>query len=247
MQVNARCFATYLSNTKHTDPDGGKYSMRQSDWDAFWFRKAIKAEDMKTSRVDVPIGGGNTHRINNGNRTDSWDLVANFAAANLAAEPTLAGKPFKLVPVPSSEAWTGGSPTTYAALEIANRVAAILRKMKVNATVWDGLRWTIQKKKSRQGGSRNASQLLALLTNFLPVDSTPCVLIDDALATGAHLLACGKKLIQLGAPVTIAVCGIKALQAPAADPFAIHIEDVRDIQGLLAAMKKRRQSPATEP
>ena len=86
-------------------------------------------------------------------------------------------------------------------------------------------------------GTREPQELydnLCLTVRQLPVDLPSIVLIDDVVATGAHLRAAAAYLVDCRETVLAAVCAGRADNTgrPIAEPFRIRTDSFPDFVGM---------------
>jgi glutamine phosphoribosylpyrophosphate amidotransferase len=79
-------------------------------------------------------------------------------------------------------------------------------------------------------GTRDAACLYDRLCLAGSVTGERVVLVDDVLASGAHLRACATKLRAGTAHAILALCAGRADQIQAPDPFAVRCETLNDFE-----------------
>lgn len=217
MPVSLACFCTYLTNPS--------VPYRPGDYDATKFIKAIKNEEF-SGWGTVTINDARW-RFDMSNAHEAGQRFAMWAASKIRRVRSSSSTGFLIVPIPSSAVVLG-------AREIG-RTAAIAAH--VGAIGWpimqsvDLLRWRMPMVKSHAGGTRSPAVLYSnlVLTNPFMVANRECILLDDVVASGAHIKACAAVLEKNGARVNLAIAAGRVVHEPPEDPFKPPVEDIPDI------------------
>ena len=167
-------------------------------WESYMFCWAVKVGSFKSKfyilkdgqRLDITKENFNLVR----------PIFGEWAAKVIAA---LQEKDVYLVPAPDTAALSNVH--GYRTLKMAQEA---FKETAYSDRVLDGLRWTKQRRKGHEGGSRKRADLLPLLEAKAEVKGKKVVIVDDIVTTGGNLLACQDRLIDAGATVLSAVtCG----------------------------------------
>jgi hypothetical protein len=157
--------------------------MRKGDYDATLLVKAVKGRALNQNQyAEVQIGGRWT-RIRENNKDLALEWFAEWAAPVVDSH---GHGPKVLLPIPSSKT-TARSADDFRAALIARAIAALCTSP---ASVVSALRWKRpMASASEEGGPRDARVLYPFLTLTAPVPNGTCVLVDDVLTSGGHLIA----------------------------------------------------------
>ena len=206
------CRVQYLS-----EPVG---KMRPVDYDTTHLVKAIKGDDLHPKSYTWVKIGTQSIKIADANKDKAIDWFAEWAAPRIDA---LGHGDKVLVPVPGSKAVVHSS-ADFRTAEIAR---AIARKCRPQVTVAPIFRWDQPMQSSREGGPRDPHVLEAHIKAVAPVPPGKCVLVDDVLTSGGHLIACARKLRELGTEVELAICCGRSTHQQLPDPYTVadeHLE-----------------------
>jgi len=204
-------FAQYL--TKAESP------WRQDDYHSSKFIKAIKGEPVN-GYAYVPVLGVR-RELTQQNASEATQWFGEMAAPELA-ELDLP-RPLVFVPIPNSSS-TVNSKNPPSTIKLAQAIAGRLK----DTNVWDGLRFKVAMKKSRQGGSRDPQEIYDNLTIAKPIPKADIVLIDDVRTTGAHMIAARAKLAGHGGNCLIGVCAGRSTWTQEAQPFSVVTDELED-------------------
>jgi hypothetical protein len=150
------------------------------------------------------------------------DAVAWFATTATTKLTWRPVRPLTLVPVPDSHCALDASlpPRTVA---LAAALASALPHG--TAAVADVLRWAQPMDSAHSGGgTRDPQELysaLRLTRRGFGQDRPQCVIVDDVLASGAHIRAVAAFLRDCGASILAAICAAQATEVAVPDPFAV--------------------------
>lgn len=200
----------------------------QEHWAALHFAKAIKGTPLAGyATLSTPVG--ETIRIDRTTASFAPEWFARFACA---AVPWRNFVPCGFVPIPDAacDLAKGRPPRTYA---LANALASALG---ADVAVVDLLRWSRPMSPAHVAdGSRDPQVLygrLRLTKQGWPLTGQKLVLVDDVVASGAHLRAAAAFLRDCLAHVQLAICGAHASDglATGQDPTAPSAHVLDDFQ-----------------
>jgi hypothetical protein len=172
----------------------------------------------------VPLPGGARAYLDSGTASDAPAWFGQMAARQINWDPV---GPLALVPIPdaSCSLCSEAPPRT-----IALAQALVGALASDNVIIRDLLRWaTPMPSAHEQGGTREPQELysaLRLTTRRLSEDNPRYVLVDDVLASGAHIRAAAAFLTDCGADVRCAICAAQAVHNAPAEPFATRMESL---------------------
>jgi predicted amidophosphoribosyltransferase len=167
-------------------------------WESYMFCWAVKSGQYKRDFYIIKSEG--RLDINKNNFHLVRPIFGEWAAKAIA---TFGEKSMYLVPVPNTEALENVS--NYRTLTM---VREAFKNTDYKDCALDGLRWSKQRQKAHEGGSRKREELLPLLIAKRELRDTNIVLVDEIITTGGNLLACLDRLTDAGAKVIGAVtCG----------------------------------------
>lgn len=181
----------------------------QEHWTAVHFAKAIKGTPL-AGYAALSTSVGETIRID---RTTAGAAPEWFAQLVIAAVPWRDVLPCAFVPIPDAtcDLAAGRMPRTFAL------AAALVSALGGDVAVCDSLRWCRPMSPVHMAdGSRDPQTLygrLRLTNRRWPVAGKRLVLVDDVVASGAHLRAAAAFLIDCGAVVPAALCAARACEA----------------------------------
>ena len=161
---------------------------RQIDYDTNKMIKCVKGEGLN-GYLEVKANG----KVLSFKENNKEDFVGLLCAVIARKIDKLAQGQYSLVPVPNSGATVaiGGD---FRTLQIATRIAGLTA---VKGQVVPTLRWKTAMLSSRKGGSRDP-QILCDNLAFTERPRYPAILLDDVMTTGAHMIACQRKLMASG-------------------------------------------------
>ena len=181
----------------------------QEHWTALHFAKAIKGTPLAGyATLSTPVG--ETIRID---RTTAGAAPEWFAQLVTAAVPWRDLLPCAFVPIPDAACdLAAGRPSrTFVLAE------TLVSALGGDVAVCDVLRWSRPMFPAHMAdGSRDAQTLygrLRLRGRRWPLAGQRLVLVDDVVASGAHLRSAAAFLIDCGAVVLAAICAARACEA----------------------------------
>jgi hypothetical protein len=180
--------------------------------------KIIKKDVTAIRATDMTDLDGMTVRLTTGNRDEVLRMFGKWGARRLQ---TLGAANAIIVGVP------GSSHTTADATFTAGRMADAVAKFG-GGQAKPILYFTQAMKPAHTGNkqARNIDFLVSVLACTEQQVTGPVVLVDDVVTSGAHMVACTRKLRELGASVTIGLCAAKTVHDSVPDalnlpPFTI--------------------------
>jgi hypothetical protein len=200
-----------------------------AEWNALQFVRTIKRKPLR-GYAHVPLPDGTRAYLEQSNAASAPTWFGQMAATRVTWHRT--GR-LALIPIPdaASDLRSTVAPKTRV---LANALAAALPPDK--ATVFDVLRWDRPMAPAHAGtGTRDPQELyssLRLTSRKLPADIPQIVLVDDVIATGAHLRAAAAFLRDCGGRILAAACAGRADNSgnPQDDPFRTRIDILPDFQ-----------------
>jgi hypothetical protein len=175
------------------------------EWAALHFVNAIKGTPLAGYAL-LPLPCGDTVRIDRGRSESaaSW-----FAQLAVSAVPWRDLLPIGLVPIPDAECVTAKRPPHM------NRLAvALASELGPDAAASDLLRWVRPMDRAHAAdGTRDPQVLygrLRLRDRTWSIAGQRLVLVDDVMASGAHLRAAAAFLRDCGATIVCAACAARA-------------------------------------
>ncbi len=173
--------------------------------------KIIKKDVTTVRATDMVDLDGMTVKLIDGNRDDVLRMFGKWGARRLqtlgVANPVIVGVP-------------GSSHTTPDGTFTAGRMAAAVAKYGTGQAK-PILYFTEAMKPAHAGNkqARDIDYLVGVLACTEAQVTGGVVLVDDVVTTGAHMVACARKLRTLGAAVTIGLCAAKTVHTAAPDPL----------------------------
>lgn len=187
-----RVLCCYSHITKHGAP------VSADDQCVRRFLEVIKGEKLNGSALLDLGDGGPRRKLDRTNELDAIDWFAEMVERMLAQEP-IAPKTVRFVPVPDSSCTSAKTPPK------TKRLAEAIRA-RFGGSVLDVLRFSESMQPARTGGTRDPKTLLAnLWLTQEAIDGVTCVLVDDVVTKGGHLIACAQRLRNAGASVPLAL------------------------------------------
>jgi hypothetical protein len=165
---------------------------------------AIRATDM-TDRDGMPV------KLANGYRDDVLRMFGKWGAWRLQ---TIGAANGIIVGVP------GSSHTTPDGQFTAGRMADAVARYG-GGTARPILHFTQAMRPAHSGNkqARDIDYLVSVLVCTQQQVAGPVILVDDVVTTGAHMVACTRKLRDLGATVSICLCAAKTVHEAVPDPL----------------------------
>ena len=200
----------------------------QDHWTALHFVKAVKRTPL-SGYATLTSPRGDTIRIDEASAGEAPQWFADLA---IAAAPWRELVPCGLVPIPDARCDLAANRRshTHALAE------ALVSALGADVAVVDVLRWSRPMETAHgSDGSRDPQVLygrLRLSHRALPLAGLRLVLVDDVVASGAHLRAAAAFLTDCRAEVLCAVCAGRASQTiPAcATPLMSSVDVLTDFQ-----------------
>jgi hypothetical protein len=183
----------------------------QTDRDAMNFIRAIKGDDVT----------GSLRRLDTKDATGASEWFGEVGALVLARRRL--PPPIVLIPVPSSGSTLAGGKNT-CTVQLAQSIASHLGK----SVVCDGLRWRRALKSSHTGGIRDPQYLYDNLSLIVPPPKGTCVVVDDLLTTGGHILASAARVSSVTNQCRMALCVGRSVSQPRDNRFSFVEEELRD-------------------
>jgi hypothetical protein len=181
--------------------------------------KVIKKDETAIRATDMTDLDGMTVRLATGNRDDVLRMFGKWGVRRLQ---TLGAVKSIIVGVPGSSHTTPGGQFT------AGRMAAAVAQFG-GGNAKPILHFTQAMKPAHAGNkqARDVDFLVSVLACTEQQVTGPVVLVDDVVTTGAHMVACARKLRELGASVSIGLCAAKTVHEAVPDalnlpPFTIN-------------------------
>ena len=178
----------------------------QDEWAALHFVKAIKGTPL-AGYTTLRLPGGDTARID---RHTAESAALWFAQFAVAAVPWGDVLPCGFVPIPDAECDLASTrpPRTF---QLSDALAS---ELGADVATVDVLRWARPMAKAHAAdGSRDPQVLYGRLRRMdrsWPLTGQRLVLVDDVVASGAHLRAAAAFLADCGATVACAICAARA-------------------------------------
>jgi len=201
----------------------------KAEWNALQFVRAVKGRALR-GYARVPLPDGTQGFLDQSTRASAAGWFGRIAAARITWDRV---SRVALVPIPDArcDVRAGAGPRT---LALVSALASALPPQK--ASILDVVRWDQPMIPAHAGaGTRDPQELyssLRLRPAKLPPELPPIVLVDDVIATGAHLRAVAAFLRDWGGHVIAAVCVARADNSgdPLDDPFRIRTDVLRDFE-----------------
>ncbi len=173
--------------------------------------KIIKKDATAIRATDMTDLDGMTVKLGTGNRDDVLRMFGKWGARRLQS---LGAAGSIIVGVP------GSSHTTAAGTFTAGRMAAAVAQYCA-ASAKPILYFTDAMKPAHEGNkqARDIDFLSGKLACTEPQITGSVVLVDDVVTTGAHMVACARKLRALGATITLGLCAARTVRAAVPDPL----------------------------
>ncbi|MDY0873100.1 hypothetical protein [Dongia rigui] len=178
--------------------------------------KAMKGKPIK-GYLNLKVGGQNK-TFNQQNVTELVAVMRQEVARKLKS--SVADK-FCIVPIPNSSA-VSSSDDEFRTYADAKAIAAGLGE---SACAVSSLRWKTALKPAHEGGSRDPSFLFDNLV-VMEKPKGPVVLYDDVQTTGSHMVACYRKLEEIGFPPILGIVVGRAIKEQRDPAIGWHDEDV---------------------
>ena len=175
--VTVWSFISYLTSVEGV-------AWRPRDYDNNKMIKCLKGEPINGT---FNVRTSKRHHVYSEQNRDDFVRLACAAAAKKALR-LLEGN-FSIVPVPNSIA-TKAADNDFRTLHLARQIAG---SCNGRANVVPALRWNKPMQSSRKGGTRDPQVLFEKLEICTRTEK-PVILFDDVLTSGAHLIACHRKL-----------------------------------------------------
>ena len=211
MSFVVRAYAAMLTRFRDEETGEQRNDLRQQDWDAFKFAKAVKSLQIN-GYATVPVGGG-VWRLDQGNVEEARDWFGRWGAAQLRSMKV--SRPFGLVPVPSSKT-TRFEDTDFLGRTLAEKI--IERASGVDVELVDVLRFSTPMRAAHdEGGPRDPHTLFSAMREpALDGSRRLLLLVDDIATSGGHLRAARARLAQAGGTLCDAgaLCAGKAVHHP---------------------------------
>jgi hypothetical protein len=199
----------------------------KAEWNALQFVRAIKGRPLR-GYARVPLPDGTCAFLDQSNVASAPAWFGQMATARLTWHRI---RNVTLIPIPDA---TCDLTAIAAPKALALSAALALAVSPKTATVTDVLRWDQPMIPAHAGaGTRDPQELysaLRLRCGQLPSGLSEIVLVDDVIATGAHLRAAAAFLRDFGGHVLAAVCAGRADNSgnPVNDPFGTRTEILPD-------------------
>jgi hypothetical protein len=195
-------------------------------WAAVHFVRALKQQVLRGYSY-VPLPGGGRAYLDPETASEATAWFGQMAARQINWDQVASPGLVALVPIPDAScSLSSQAPSRTTAL--ASALVAGLPAGK--AILRDVLRWATPMPSAHdQGGTREPQELYSafrLTMRRLPEDGLRYVLVDDVLASGAHIRAAAAFLTDCGADVGCAICAAQAVYDASCEPFAIRTESL---------------------
>jgi hypothetical protein len=215
MPLRVFCCCTYRTS-------GRDWTKR--DWAACWFIKALKDKPIR-GYAHVPLPDGRFAFLDGSTSFQAPIWFADIAAARI--HWTGMGS-VAFIPLPDSGCGVGET----VAPRTLRMARALTSRLGTPSITVDVLRWkTPMPSAHRTGGTRDPVALYERLTLVSDVPTgTRLILIDDVLASGAHLRAAAAFLADQGCAIAGAICAGRAdNEVIEEDAFAFRVELLPDL------------------
>ena len=206
-----------------------------STWAAKKMVDALKGDSINKYAY-IPTVGGRTRKLTDRNRHKAPEWFGEWAAARIREAYDITSHPPILVPVPNHHV-VSGFDEIYPGFELAQCIADHL--VPADVQVLDALRFKSNVGKTRTGSASRSRRAIRRnlflldgawewINGFAIWESPPdCILVDDIMASGAHLQACESLLAEAGFDVVMAVVAGRVVHEPSENAFEGGTERMR--------------------
>lgn len=169
---------------------------RPQDYTTMKIKKAVKGEEIK-GYFEIRVGN-QTKRFDNNNRDTFMPLLYNAIAAKLS---TLIRGEFQIIPIPNKSALAKNS-DDFLTWTHAKGIAA---RLSGKAEAIDALRWKYAMQQAHKTGGFRDPQLYFENLVVTKKPTKPIVLFDDLITSGSQMIACTRRLAEVGVKPVIGI------------------------------------------